>query len=281
MSGVQPEAFFLEAPSGRLFALWFGPTAPARALVLAPPFGEELNKCRRMIAEQARAFARRDTAVLLMDLFGTGDSEGELAAASWSNWCSDLEFSIQWLRERVKQPVGIWGVRMGALLASAAATSGVPKVDELVLWQPVLKGEAQLTEFLRLKVASEMMTQGTPKLTTRSLREALASGEVLEVAGYDLTPSLAASLDAASLSNAPPSVERVVWLQVQRTSGLPMPQPAAKLIESWRNSGVDVVDRCVVGETFWNTQEISECPALIQATIEASGATEQVAAGSD
>jgi hypothetical protein len=46
-----------------------------------PPFAEEMNKSRRMIAEVGRRLEGSGVGMLLVDLFGTGDSEGEFAQA--------------------------------------------------------------------------------------------------------------------------------------------------------------------------------------------------------
>ena len=50
-----------------------------------------MNKARRQAAIQARALASDGFSVLVPDLFGTGDSDGELRDARWETWLDDLE----------------------------------------------------------------------------------------------------------------------------------------------------------------------------------------------
>src|SRR5690349_4296190 len=87
------------ADGARLFAVHWPAAAPARrqSVLVLPPFAEEMNKCRPMLAAQARAFAAAGLDVLLLDLFGTGDSDGEFAEARWPRWQQDLQLARQWL----------------------------------------------------------------------------------------------------------------------------------------------------------------------------------------
>ena len=84
------EAFFLDMEPGQRFCLFHPPAGTCRGAALyVPPFGEEMNKSRRMAALQARALAAAGFGVLQLDLYGCGDSSGEFAEARWaSNGCS-------------------------------------------------------------------------------------------------------------------------------------------------------------------------------------------------
>jgi hypothetical protein len=71
---------FIDGSGGRLFTLYFAPDAAVSArggLLFIPPFAEELNRSRHMVVKTARALAAAGWGVLLLDLFGTGDSEGD------------------------------------------------------------------------------------------------------------------------------------------------------------------------------------------------------------
>ena len=81
--------FFLVGGQGTLFAIYYPPAAgvPRRDGVLyVPPFAEEMNKSRRLVALQARRLAAAGFGVLVPDLYGTGDSAGDFAEARWSIW---------------------------------------------------------------------------------------------------------------------------------------------------------------------------------------------------
>jgi len=87
------QAGFLDSSQGAVFYILHPPaTKPVRGCILySPPFAEELNKSRRMVALQARQLAASGYAVLLLDLYGCGDSGGEFDTATWSIWQDDLD----------------------------------------------------------------------------------------------------------------------------------------------------------------------------------------------
>jgi hypothetical protein len=54
------------------------------------------------------------------------------------------------------------------------------------------------------------------------------------------------------------------------TSATLEPSPASsQQVETWQSAGHRVDVRVVEGLPFWQTQEIAECPRLIQSTLEA------------
>jgi exosortase A-associated hydrolase 2 len=225
-----------------------------------------MNKARRMAAMQARRFAAAGCAVLQIDLFGCGDSSGELAEASWEVWKRDLQAALAWLRPRVRGPLGVWGLRLGALLAADVACDPAAGVERLVLWQPVASGEQHLTQFLRLRLAAEMLAAGAAQTGVRELREALRRGEPLEIAGYELHPRLAADIDALRLSELAPATAHVHCLEVSATAEPKLSPALHRALEAWRAKGLQVRANAVQGEPFWSTLEVTECAALLAAT---------------
>jgi hypothetical protein len=111
-----------------------------------------------------------------------------------------------------------------------------------------------------------MLAEGAAQTGTRELRETLARGVPLEIAGYDLNPRLAAEIGALNLADLVPAVERVHCLEVTAAAE-PKPSPASRrAMEAWRSRGLDVRSAAVRGELFWSTTEVTECAALLAAT---------------
>jgi exosortase A-associated hydrolase 2 len=264
---------YLPTPRGARFAASWRPPGPARATVLVvPPFAEELNKSRRLLALAATALAGAGWRVCLPDLGGTGDSEGELAAARVGDWSADLAAVAADCAADGAPVRGLLAVRLGGALATAALPL-LPDVATLVAWQPVVSGQQHLTQFLRLRVAGNLVGGGGPgTVTVASLRAALAGGETLEVAGYPLAAPLAADLDA--LRFAPPDGGRLPdlhWLEVA-TAEPPAPGPlAADQVARWVARGGRATATAVTGDPFWSTVEITVVPALVAATVAAFG----------
>ncbi|SFU47641.1 hydrolase 2, exosortase A system-associated [Pseudoduganella namucuonensis] len=264
--------FFLRAAEGTRFCLFHPPAGLCRgALVYLHPFAEEMNKTRRMAALQSRALAAQGVGVLQIDLLGCGDSSGDFGDARWELWRDDVALAMRWLRERLGREVGLWGLRLGALLAADCARSdaeggAMPAADRLLMWHPVHTGGACLTQFLRMRLAADMLDkQHAARNSTAALRAALRAGAAQEVAGYELTPALADALDGLELAVLRPSCP-VHWLDVAVSADRPMSPASNKIVGAWREQGVLVDAQVVAGPAFWGTAEIAECPALLEAT---------------
>jgi len=266
------EAFLLPGTSGRLFSVFYGPVAdtPTVGVLYVPPFAEEMNKTRRQAALQARRLAAQGYGVLCVDLFGTGDSEGHFRDARWDNWIEDLLTAIRWLEQRGMQRIILWGVRFGALLTVDLADRlgrGVePRIERIILWQPVFSGKLYVGQFLRLRAAAEMMA-GDGSLNTAELREQLQRGESVEIAGYDLHPDLAAAIERRDLRRMSlPAGVRVDWFEILPDAEKSLPPVARQVADTWAEAGVDVDIKTVVGAPFWSTPEIVVIDELLEKT---------------
>jgi exosortase A-associated hydrolase 2 len=261
------EAFFLPAERGARFCVVNKPAGTPRGGILyVHPFAEEMHKSRRMAALQSRRFAELGYLVLQIDLLGCGDSTGDFAEARWELWKGDVRAGLDWLEARGGGPLTLWGLRLGATLACEVASGAV---ERLVLWQPVTGGEQVLSQFLRLRLASEMLAGGAATSALGELRAELAQGRSLEIAGYDLHPDLAAAIERLQLAPLRPVVKRVDWLEVGAEASAGARPGSQRVVERWRAAGLDVRTATVAGEPFWSTIEIAECAALVEATTEA------------
>ena len=279
LGSTPAQPFFLQADCGTRFCLYHPPQAEKEcrgAFIYVHPFGEEMNKSRRMAALQARAFAAMGFGVLQIDLYGCGDSSGDFADARWDIWKQDIVAAREWLEERVSAPVSLWGLRLGALLALDFAKSAKKKVGQIILWQPVISGESFLTQFLRLRLANEMLStdrgSGSSTGGTSALRNTLRAGESLEVAGYELAPELASAIDGLKAVELAVTDSPVHWFEIVAEPGRPMTPIGGKVVSAWRQSEVELFLHLVPCLPFWATQEIAECRELVTATTNAVSA---------
>jgi exosortase A-associated hydrolase 2 len=262
-------AFFEPTARGSRFTIEHLPPADRPALgsvVFLHAFAEEMNKSRRMVAVTARQLAAAGWRVTLFDLHGCGDSSGDFGDATWEHWCSDAREVVQKGEQSGKGPLWFWAMRAGALLAPPLLEQ-VPEAN-LLLWQPVTSGQQQLTQFLRLKAAQSALAGGS-RVGVSELRARLASGTPTEVAGYMISPELAAGLDSARLALPDAFSGRVEWLEVSALTPPSLSPAAQSLCGQWHAAGKAVRSAAVSGAPFWQTQEIAECPALAEATLEA------------
>lgn len=265
------DAFFLDTAGGQRFCLFHAPVGTCRgALVYVHPFAEEMNRARRMAALQARAFASQGIGVLLLDLHGCGDSAGDFGDATWDGWLRDITTARAWLEDRLGCTAGLWGLRLGALLAVVHAQHAPIAPRHLLLWQPVAVGSGYLNGFLRLRLAGELLQGGSSTGGTGALREILARGESLEIAGYILNPQLAAGLDDANASALGPRCP-IHWFDISPTSGQALAPAAMRVVETWRMQGSKVDVHLVQGPQFWAAPETIDCPGLLTATLACLG----------
>jgi exosortase A-associated hydrolase 2 len=270
---VALEPAFFDGPRGRLFALEIAPRGRDAGLgvLLCPPFAEELNRTRRAAQVAARVMARHGCRVLLLDPAGTGDSDGDFADGTWDGWIADLSAGADRLRARGAGRLCLWGVRLGAALAVEVAARQA--CTHALLWQPVVKGAAFLTQFLRLRVAAEMLA-AEGGATVEALRAELAAGGTVEVAGYAVGPALARAIDAVDLGDAAAAAALgdVDWMEAVAEAGRPLSVASRGVVERWQAGGVAVRTHAAVAQPFWGTPEIVVPAELVRATERAAAA---------
>ena len=184
---------FLTGTAGRLFAVEISPGAGPRnerGLLVIPPFAEEMNRCRPMMARAAADFAASDATALLLDLHGTGDSEGDFREATVRQWRSDIRTGTTWLADRGCRRLDVLAVRAGALLPASDAFDPRLDLGRLALWQPYQSGQLAISQFLRLRAVGAVV--GTAPRENTGLRQAMCESGYLEVAGYEVTSELVA-----------------------------------------------------------------------------------------
>jgi len=272
LSSAWPQPFYLTTATGQRFCLLHlaQGTAACGLVVYVHPFAEEMNKSRRMAAMQAKALSAAGYTVLQMDLLGCGDSSGDFGDATWQTWIDDVVHACQWLRSRhgtdQVTPLWLWGLRAGCLLAIEAAV----QLDEscnFLFWAPAGNGKLLAQQFLRLKVAGDLLG-GSTKGVMEKMRKQLADGAMVDVAGYALSLLLISGLEQSTLL-APARAKRLEWFELSTRDDAPRSPASANLLAQWRQAGISVRNHAVVGPPFWQTSEIEEAPALILATTAA------------
>ncbi|ODU10889.1 MAG: hydrolase 2, exosortase A system-associated [Rubrivivax sp. SCN 71-131] len=265
------EARFLDVGGRRLFALDIRPAGPCRGAALyVAPFAEEMNRLRVHAARMARLLAGQGWRCLLPDLQGTGESDGDLAEVEWSGWLDDVDRAGRRLLEETSAPLMLWGVRSGALLAAEALrrADALPAA-RLLLWQPVTDGKLFLNQTLRLRIASQMVSEAERE-TSEQIRARLAAGETIEVAGYPLSGRLADALAARRLADlVPPAACRVDWIEAVAQPGQAPAAASARVLEGWRTHGVTVNTCGAACPPVWQVHEPVDAPGLLQATLAA------------
>jgi pimeloyl-ACP methyl ester carboxylesterase len=191
-----PQPRFFGPPDTRLYGWYHAPGAKTRdcAVILCNPWGYEALCSHRSYVHLAQRLAAAGFPTLRFDYLGTGDSGGEdqVAAGHLPGWIRSIHVAR---REALAlggvRSVAIFGLRLGATLAAAAAFE--EPVDSLVLWSPLLRGRAYVRE---LRAFGLIKQPGAPQA---------APGEegLVEASGFYLTPADVDQLATVDLAKSP------------------------------------------------------------------------------
>lgn len=157
-------------------------------VVLLQPGIHEYERAHWAFRSLASALAARGSHVLRFDYRGTGDSAGEPDEATVEACVEDAAIASQELREvpRVRR-VSLVGMRLGAAVAAMACARGLA-VDNLVLWEPVVRGARYLAELETLDAAMRLRLLLSPRRPTN------------ELAGFFFPPALRRSIPRVDLT---------------------------------------------------------------------------------
>ncbi len=265
------KAFFIESAVGSLFSLYY----PAQKqdehkfILHVPAFAEELNCSRQIVDQQCRAFVEEGYSVLLIDLFGTGDSTGDFSSATWAQWKQDIIDASQWLKEQGAESIVLWGLRVGALLAMECVNTLALQVNKLILWQPVLVGETFVMQFLRLKVVASMLDKRGLIIKTSELKQQILKGQSIEVAGYCCHPQLLQPLlQLNAIQQDLCAVKDVLLIEVSSNKNSALSPVNKQFVELLQNKHQNVSVQQVFGDNFWSVHGCLQLPDLMTATVQ-------------
>jgi alpha/beta superfamily hydrolase len=212
-----------------LHGMFHGPATGARsAVVLCTPDGEERAWSHRTYVQFGRMLAERGHAVLRFEYMGHGDSTGTYEDATVETRVADTAAAAELLRRRTGHaaPVLI-GARLGAVIA-LEASSHDPRLETLVLWEPILDVEAYLRNLVRINLTSQMVIHKQVVKTSEQLLEEVAAGGRVSANGYHLTKDFVnglLKLRPAERLMAFPGTALVMTTPVGR-----MPESAAEVV---------------------------------------------------
>jgi len=264
---------------GRRFGLWVLPGRGARqvgSILVIQPFGDEANLSRRVVVAQAMRLAERGWTSLVLDLYGTGDSEGETDVANFDVWRADLLRASRLARERGPGLHVVWGIRMGALLGAELALALDQLVDGYVFWQAPLTGAAALANLLKLSKVGAL-GRAKPAGAAQDPEHPSPGDEqsgtgVVNLGGYRLQRELLGEFSLLTMRPPPLSGDvggcPTLFLGIQRNAGVdvPVPKSSSELAQAWLNAGFLAALRVVAGDPFWSSMEPSTPVAAFEAT---------------
>lgn len=184
-------------------------------VVLCCPFGQEYMRSHRAFRQLALMLNRQGYHVLRFDYRGTGDSHADLQGVRFHDWIDDVLSAVEELRDSTGiKAVSLLGLRLGALAAAAAAVK-LGDIERLVLWDPVLSGEAYEAELLQQVARRATVPGADPEVLTGT---AVALDGTLFFNGFALPPSMRESLREIRMLDLAPFAVRQSLLVVSHES---------------------------------------------------------------
>jgi alpha/beta superfamily hydrolase len=161
-------------------------------VLCCPPIGQEYIRTHWTLRQLAGRLTREGFHALRFDYHGVGDSAGATGVGGIDPWVDDVHAAARELRDvSGGRKLSCVGLRLGAALAAQAVARGL-KLQQLVLWDPVVSGAQHLAELDELQAAmlEDPMRYPAPR------RDVGVAGEVL---GFAYPPPLRQSLAALDL----------------------------------------------------------------------------------
>ncbi|HLX23341.1 MAG TPA: alpha/beta fold hydrolase [Usitatibacter sp.] len=195
---MKRESMYVGEGASAFFACYHSEEAAPpgdRVAVVCGPIGYEYTRAHRTLRHLADSLARAGIPALRFDYHGIGDSAGsDIDPDRLGTWKENIRTAIEQARALSGcDSVCLVGVRLGATLAAIVAHE--MGVDELVLWNPVIKGRPYVRELQAIAMSAE--------------RGGTAEG-ALESAGSIVSDQTLAALRETSLLDVPLQARRIL-----------------------------------------------------------------------
>jgi exosortase A-associated hydrolase 2 len=237
-----------------------------QAVILAPPFGEEMNRSKRMFVLCARQLANLGFHAICFDYAGTGDSEGDWEEFGYVDWQQNLKDVCEYAYRQELCEVGLIALRLGAPLAAKLLAEKELHIKHCVFWDPIENGQDFFRQLMRTKLVAEMAVGGEKKTTKEFLDELELVGHI-EIGGYCITKSLAAELNNIKLSDSFPTLLQCTnldWLQINSSASNNACMPSSISESIQRKVAFSTVEDI----KFWMQQEVTLAPNLLIKTCD-------------
>lgn len=221
-----------------------------------------------MLANMTYLSAQLGYDVVSFDLFGTGDSQGEFGESTWDIWIDDIFTMLHWLKASNTDTISLIALRTGSLFLEPILQNSPLNIDKLILWQPVINGGLFLNQFIRLKLAADMMADSTTRISAKDIRQQLENGNPFEIAGYMLNPELynpMANLNLSSLQHV--TCPAIHWYEIAPSLEQTFTPGSQRVIDELKQAGIKIHLTPIQGPQFWSTAEITEVQTLLDETL--------------
>lgn len=184
------EARFFDSQGYKLFGISHIPHIRGgkakTGVILCHPYGEEKQMSYRVFVRFARELCKDGFYVLRFDARGYGDSEGGFEEATPETQILDTRKAIDFMQQQFGiDRICLLGFRLGGTIAALTAEEDT-RVEQLILWCPVIRGRDFLDEMFRKKMYAALagdFETATPEDMVADIK----TNGFIEVEGHLLT----------------------------------------------------------------------------------------------
>jgi len=262
------KALFIEGDI-RLFGFLFLPEPEIRkaiGFVVIHPFAEEKKSSHRTLVELSRELYKNGFPILMFDLRGCGDSEGNFGSVRLSDWLMDTDRAIHVLSSHTQlHKLGIIGLRLGTYL-SLSYTSRFQNISEHIWIEPVINPLDYLRKTLRHKLMKELCTDGKVVSNRDGLLQDLQSNTSIDFDGYEIGSGLYYDLtedyEKESIQKKLESIQKGLIVSVS------MNGKETKAVQEIRTLKPELNYDTVKMELFWNKVDDIDSDELVSKIYE-------------
>lgn len=243
-------------------------TNKTSAVILVPPFAEEMNRSKRMYVLCARMLANSGMHAICFDFSGTGDSTGGWGDFTYKDWVNDLSDVYQYTSSYADE-INFIALRFGALVLMDMILDDQLRLKKCLLWDPIESGQVLTRQFVRMKIAAAM-ADTSKKITTQQVLQEMSDDGYLESSGYHITRSMFDDINTKNVANVINDVLKQVNIDWMTTGKFKQAQNKW-LANSFKQSDIqsDNINMHAVNDVkFWMQQEVTISPQLLKLTRE-------------
>lgn len=207
-----------------LFGIYHAPASlPTCAVLLCPPLGQEMIRSHRVYRQLGDALALQGCAALRFDYYGSGDSAGSSNQVDLTRCIEDTLTAAAELRKRSGiDRLVCFGARLGGSIAMDSSDEA--ELSELLLWDPILDGNAHLARL-------DAMQDALWRDTNRFSKPRTAKDGANEWLGFPVSADLRRQIGDWQ---AKPSKVPTLLLDSQQPPAVDLPAPRGSSFETIR-----------------------------------------------
>jgi pimeloyl-ACP methyl ester carboxylesterase len=276
---IRIERHFIETGNARLYLVLFLPEPVPKVVQLwtfIHPLFEEKKSSHRFFVETARKLCGDyGFAVAMPDLSGCGDSSGQMSGTRIGTWLEEIDAVRDFLASRLPENVAVRlnyaGVRFGASLAMVSAAARIaPRVERMVLIDPVLNGMDYFRDLLQQKRVREMMTFGKSETDIEAVQRRFEtdSDAVVDLDGTEVDGTFYETVVQVNLSDLLKIPGNPGILLIQQSPKNTVAPASQALLDLPVLVGANRSVVCIQAPPFWKAIDLADSKKVIDAWIE-------------